>query len=167
MEGLKRRVTTLGPGNPRGLWAGSKWYCWATPDALPPDLTLPCGSAHSMALPPLTLMPCLLLVFPPLTLLSASQSLQLPQRVAFPSISPSSPSFHSPDSAVSNPGLLPACSHLPDPPAALSAPCVPMFLSVKWDENVFSLTMRNVSLIFHTSDLGQWGGGLLELTQDQ
>lgn len=42
-----------------------------------------------------------------------------------------------------------------------------MFLSVNWDENLFSLTMRNASLIFHTSDLGQWGGGLLELTQDQ
>ena len=111
--------------------------------------------------------PCLLSVFPALTLLPASQTLQLPQRAAFPSISPSSPSFHSPVSAVSNPGLLPACSHLPGPPAALSAPCVPMFLSVNWDENVSSLTLRNVSLIFHTSDLGQWGGGLLELTQDQ
>ena len=167
-EGLKRRVTTLGPGSPRGLWAGSKWYCWATPDALPPDLTLPFGSAHSMALPLLTQEhPCLLSVFPALTLLSASQSLQLPQRVAFPRISPSSPSVHCPVSAVSNPGLLPAYSHLPGPLAALSAPCVPVFLSVNWDENVFSLTLRNVSLIFHTSDLGQWGGGLLELTQDQ
>ena len=49
-EGLKHRVTMSGPGSPRGLWVGSSWYSWVTPDALPPDLTLPFGSIHSTAL---------------------------------------------------------------------------------------------------------------------